>query len=163
MLKAFGPTKSVTLIVDSGQSGMGVVIMQDQQPIQYASCALSHAQQTYAQIEKELLAIQYGQNRFHRYVYGQTVDVETDHLPLLGIMKKGLNELTPRLLRMRLRTQYYDFRLSFKPGSKMFISDTLSRAYLDEICEYHDDFVTRDYNQVHAVVTGILSEPSFKH
>ena len=44
----------------------------------------------------------------------------------------------------------------------MFISARLSRAYLDEICEYHDDFVTRGYNQVHAVVTGILSEPSFK-
>ena len=162
VLKAFDPSKPVTLNVDSSKSGMGAVIMQDDQPIEYASCALSHAQQAYAQIEKEFLAIQYGLNRFHQYVYGQQVHVETDHLPLLGIMRKGLNELTPRLLRMRLRTQYYDFRLTFKPGSKMFISDTLSRAYLDEICEFHDDFVTRDYNQVHAVVTGILSKPSFK-
>ena len=62
---------------------------------------------------------------------------------------------------MRLGTQFCDFRQSFKPGSKIFISDTLSRAYEDEVCEYYDDFATRGYNQVHAVITEILSEPFF--
>jgi hypothetical protein len=93
--------------VDSSKSGMGAVIIQDRQPIEYTSCALNQTQQAYAQIEKEFMAVQFGLQRFHQYVYGQpNITVETDHLPLLGIMKKGLNDITPRLLRMRLRTQY---------------------------------------------------------
>jgi hypothetical protein len=141
---------------------MGAVIMQEGQPIEYASCTLTDTQKAYAQIEKEFLAVQYGLTRFHQYIYGQSVTVETDHLPLLAIVKKNLGELTPRLLRMRLRMQVYDFELVHKPGTELYIADTLSRAYLSDLCESHDEFVANDHDQVHAVVTGILAKPTFR-
>ncbi|CAM1332155.1 Uncharacterised protein at_DN0313 [Pycnogonum litorale] len=80
-------------------------ILQQDQPVEYASCSLTPAQERYSQIE-EFLAVQFGLTRFHQYVYGQSVTVETDQKPLLGIVKKGLNDLSPRLLRMRLRNHF---------------------------------------------------------
>lgn len=52
-------------------------------PVAYASRELTQAETRYAQIEKELLAITYACERFHQYVYGRTVNVETDHMPLV--------------------------------------------------------------------------------
>jgi hypothetical protein len=63
---------------------------------------------------------------------------------------------------MRLRMQYYDFSLTHKPGSQLYIADTLSRAFLDNFCESHDEFTAMDHDQVHAVVTGILAKPVFR-
>ena len=161
-LRMFDPDEPITLSVDSSQSGMGAVILQDHQPVKYASCALTSTQKAYAQIEKEFLAIQFGLNRFHQYVYGQRVTVETDNLPLLGIMRKGLNEIPPRLLRMRLRTQLYDFELIHKPGTKMYIADTLSRGYIKEPCDQHVQYTKLDHDQISAVTSDILASQSFR-
>ena len=43
------------------------------QPVAYASRALTDCQKKYAQIEKELLAIVFGCDKFHDYIYGRTV------------------------------------------------------------------------------------------
>ena len=77
----------VTLSVDSSKSGMGAVIIQNG-PIAYASKTLTTAQQNYAQIEKECLAIVFGCQRFKQYLFGKKVIVETDHKPLEHIFKK---------------------------------------------------------------------------
>ena len=57
------------------------------------------------------------------------MDVESDHKPLEAISKKPLCHAPPRLQRMLLRLQKYDFTLKYKPGKEMTIADTLSRAY----------------------------------
>ena len=49
------------------------------QPGAYASRALNSAERNNAQIEKEMLAIVFGTNKFHQYIYGKQVLVETDH------------------------------------------------------------------------------------
>jgi len=46
----------------------------------------------YAQIEKELLAVGYGLEKFHTYTYGRQVTVESDHKPLERIVKKPLQQ-----------------------------------------------------------------------
>ena len=161
-LKLFDPTEPITLSVDSPQSGMGAVILQNEQPIEYASCALTNTQKSYAQIEKEFMAIQYGLTRFHQYFYGQHITAETDHLPLLSIMRKGLNDLTLRLLRMRLRMQLYDFKLVYKPCKSLVLADMLSRACVDEPCSNAVDYAQLEFDQIHSVVTDILQKSSFK-
>jgi len=57
VLKYFDSTKGLTLQCDALDKGLGVVIMQNDQPIAYASRALTDAETRYAQIEKELLAV----------------------------------------------------------------------------------------------------------
>ena len=55
--------------------------------------------------------------------------METDHKPLISIVKKALTSAPRRFQRMLLRLQHYDFDLKFKPDSKIVITDTLSRPF----------------------------------
>ncbi|XP_024119581.1 uncharacterized protein K02A2.6 [Oryzias melastigma] len=109
--------------------------MQDGQPVAYGSRALTDCQQRYAQIEKELLAIVYGCEKFHQYVYGKDIQVESDHKPLESIFKKSLHQAPMRLQRMLLRLQRYSLKVNYKPGKELHIADTLSRAFLKESTE----------------------------
>ena len=47
--------------------------MQNDQPVSYASRALTETEQQYAQIEKEMLAIAYELDNFHSYTYGRRI------------------------------------------------------------------------------------------
>ncbi len=84
----------------------------------------------YAQIEKELLAIVFGVERFEQYVDGRPVKIETDHKPLESIFKKSLISAPKRLQRMMLRPQKYNLTVIYKKGSGMYLADTLSRAFI---------------------------------
>ena len=81
----------------------------------------------YANIERELLAVVYGCEKFHTYLYGRHFVVESDHRPLEQIHKKNLDMAPPRLQRMLLRLQPYDCIIQYKPSKEMVIADTLSR------------------------------------
>lgn len=89
--------------VDASKYALGATIMHDGHPIGYASVSLMDAQQNYAQMEKELFAILFGCVRFHQFVYGSRVRVETDHKPLISLFDKPLIKIPPRLQRLMLR------------------------------------------------------------
>ena len=130
VLSYYNPNIELTLQSDASESGLGAAIMQHNHPIAYASRALSDTETRYAQIEKELLAVIFGLEKFHQYTYGRTVRVISDHKPLESIMKKPLHAAPKRLQRMLLRLQKYDIQLQYRPGKEMYLADTLSRAYL---------------------------------
>ena len=85
VLRYYDVTKHVTLQADASQKGLGAVLYQDEGPVAYASKAMNATQQNYAQIEKELLAVLFACKRFHQYIYGKKVVVESDHKPLEAI------------------------------------------------------------------------------
>jgi hypothetical protein len=89
VLKYFDPKKPVTLQVDASETGLGAALMQEGQPVAYASRALTDAETRYAQIEKELLAALYGLEKYHMYTYGRSVSILSDHKPLETIQKKA--------------------------------------------------------------------------
>lgn len=89
VLQFYDKRKPITLSVDS--FGMGAVILQDGKPVAYASKSLSETQQRYAQIEKEMLAIVFGCQRFHQYLYGKEFLVETNHRPLKSSKRNSTN------------------------------------------------------------------------
>ena len=132
VLALFDVQTKVTVSCDASQSGLGAVLLQEGRPIAYVSRALTSTETRYAQIEKELLAIVFALERFHQYTYGKTVDVESDHKPLEAITQKALCHAPPRLQRMLLRLQKYDFILRYKPGKDLNIADALSRAYIPD-------------------------------
>lgn len=107
---------------------MGAVILHDRNPIAYPSKSMNDVEKHYSQIEKEILAIVFGCTKFYRYVYGQKVNVETDHKPLVTIFNKKLSEIPQRLQRMMLKLQQYDLAVSHVAGKHMYIADTISRA-----------------------------------
>ena len=135
VLKFYDINRPTVLQVDASKGGLGACLLQDDQPIAYASRSLTPAD---AQIEKELLAIVFGCERFHMYTYGTEVQVISDHKPLEPIFKKPLHKIPPRLQRMRLRLQKYRLQVKFVPGKFLYIADTLSRAYPDDSGEGSD-------------------------
>ncbi len=90
---------------------------------------MNDIQRRYAQIEKELVAVVFACNRFHQYIYGKTITVESDHKPLETILKKPLSQVPSRLQKMLMQLQAYDIHLVYKKGSEMYIADALSRAF----------------------------------
>ena len=114
VLKYFDPTKAIKISVDASSKGMGAVLLQDDQPVAYASKALTKSQQNYAQIEKEMLAIVFGCTRFHEYIYGMPqVEIETDHKPLEAILKKPLHQAPARLQKMIMVVQKYPISVRY--------------------------------------------------
>ena len=133
VLKFFDVTKPITVSCDASKNaGLGAVLLQVEQLIVYASRSMTEAETRYAQIEKELLAVLFALERFNQYTYGKKVLVENDHKPLEIILKKPLHDAPPRLQRMLLRLQQYDFVFKHKPGKELVVADTLSRAPLPD-------------------------------
>ncbi|XP_033731751.1 uncharacterized protein K02A2.6-like [Pecten maximus] len=130
VLQYFDPSKPTVLQSDASQSGLGACLLQEGHPVGYASRALTPTEQNYAQIEKELLSVVFGLEKFETYTYGRKVLVESDHKPLEIICRKSLLNAPKRLQRMLLKLQKFDLEVVYKPGSTMYMADTLSRAYL---------------------------------
>jgi len=70
VLQYFDTGKSVTLEVDASLRGLGAAIVQDGKPVMFASKALTDTQSRYSNIEREMLAIVFGCERFHHLLYG---------------------------------------------------------------------------------------------
>ena len=130
VLKYFDVSKPVTVQCDASKSGLGAVLFQDDQPVAYASRSLTETDTRYEQIEMELLSAVFALEKFNQYTFGKQVMVESDHKSLETIVKKPLTNAPPRLQRMLLCLQKYDFVIQYKPGTQMYISDMLSRAYV---------------------------------
>ena len=71
ILKSFDVNNDVLIQTDASKGELGAVLLQFNHPRVYASRALNDAEQRYPQIEKELLAIVYGWEKFHTYIYGK--------------------------------------------------------------------------------------------
>ena len=131
LLRFYDVQKPVTIQADASSSGLGACLLQENQPVAYASRALTSAEKNYSQIEKETLAICFAVAKFHPYVYGKECEIQSDHRPLETVFNRPLSKVPPRLQRMLLQLQRYSLRVTYTPGRLMFLADTLSRAYLE--------------------------------
>ena len=105
-------------------------LLQEGNPVAFASRTLTDAETRYAQIEKELLAVVFSLEKFNQYVYGRHVTVHSDHKPLEAILAKPLWKAPRQLQGMMLRLQKYDFEIKYLKVKLMYVAETLSRAYL---------------------------------
>lgn len=142
ILKMFDSLKPIVLQCDASKSGIGCCLMQSGAPLSFASRSLSSSEVGYAQIEKELLAITFACNKFHHYIYGRPITVQTDHKPLVNICKKELDKIyCTRLQRMKLKLIKYNLNVVYVPGKFLHIADLLSRSYLKtEMNNEEEDF-----------------------
>lgn len=131
VLRYYDVHDDVTIQCDASESGLGAALMQNDQPIAFASRALTSTEKNYAQIEKECLAIVFACEHFNQYIFGRDIiHVQSDHKPLQSIFNKPLLSAPKRLQRMLLRLQRYRLEVKYKKGTEMYIADMLSRAYL---------------------------------
>ena len=128
MLRYYDSTKPLVIQVDTSQRGLGAALLQANGPIAFASKSLTETESRYSNIEREMLGIVFGLERFHQYVYGRHVEVHPDHKPLESIYTKHLFAAPPRFARMLLRIQQYDVSIKYVPGSDVKLADALSRV-----------------------------------
>ena len=159
VLRYFDIDQEITIQADASQNGMGGCLIQEGHPVIYASRSLTDAEKNYAQIEKELLAIVFTCERFHQFIYGNEIIVQSDHKPLEAIMAKPLSQAPPRIQRLLIQLQKYNLTVRFVPGKEMFIADTLSRAYIpaksDEQNELNEDIEI----SIHSFIKEIPATP----
>jgi len=153
VLKFFTPSAPTEGEGDASEKGIGFALMQQGQPVNYASRALTKAEQNYSQIEKELLAQVFGMEKNHQYVYGRKVTLWTE--PLEMISKKPLAAVPKRLQRLMLRLMEYDVVIKYKRGPEVYLADTLSRAHLPGKAD-------QEVERIHSVNFLSVSEPQIQ-
>ncbi|UYV63745.1 K02A2.6-like, partial [Cordylochernes scorpioides] len=131
-LALFDPSRTTIVSADASSFGIGGVLRQEQpdgslKPIAYVSRTLSETEKRYSQIEKGL-AIVWTCDRLKDYVTGIKIHIETDHKPLIAIFtSKSLEDMTPRLQRLKMRMMRYSYQISHIAGKKQIVADMLSR------------------------------------
>ena len=128
----FDSSKNTELYIDASPFGLGAILtqttpgQQDTKVVAYASRSLTDTESRYSQIERESLAIVYGIEHFHIYLYGHEFTLITDHKPLELIYRNPKSRSSARLERWCLRLQDYTFQVKYRPGPAN-PSDYLSR------------------------------------
>ncbi|CAC5384579.1 unnamed protein product [Mytilus coruscus] len=75
VLSFYDVSKPVTVSCDESQCGLGAMLIQDNKPVAYAPRSLTDAESRYANIERELLGVLFGLERFNDYTYGKDLIV----------------------------------------------------------------------------------------
>ena len=97
------------LQTDASIKGLGACLLQEEKPVYFASKALTDAQQGYVAMELELLAVAWVMEKCHHFLYANHFILEIDQKPLEAILSKSINQATPRLQRIFIRTFPYHF------------------------------------------------------
>lgn len=87
----------------------------------------SDSKTRYSHIEKEVLALVEGWERFHYLFYGRQVMLETDHSSLVALSNNSLGDVCPRLQRFLITFVHYGFTLHYVPGRTLVLVAALSR------------------------------------
>ena len=141
-LQFFDSSKPLFIEVDASKCGIGAAMLQSDHivqnsstteipdnlhPISYASKTLSKTESNYSNIERELLGVVFTKTHFKHFTYGRPVTIISDHKPLVSLFKKSLTSSFPHLSRMLLQILDYDLNNVYQEGSKMHLSNALSR------------------------------------
>ena len=147
VLMPFDPNVETRLSADASSFAIGAVLEQKSagsntfKPVHFVSRALIPAEVSYAQIEKEALAVSWACERLSMYLKGLQFSILTDHKPLVSLLgTKPIHDLTPRIQRFRLRLLGFNYNISHVSGKSFFIPDTLSRV---GTLEYEIDDVSK--------------------
>ena len=103
------PKKQTVLQTDASIKGLGACLLQEEKPVYFASKVLRDARWRYVAIELELLAVAWIMEKFHHFLYTSHFISETDQKPLEAILSKSINQASPRLQRILIRTFPYHF------------------------------------------------------
>ena len=127
--------------------------------IAYASRFLNKAEEKYSINELELLGVVWALEHFKHYLYGHYFTVQTDHRALLSILKERSTKAhQSRLTRWCDRLIPFHFQIEHIPGSKMGLTDYISRnpnKKSKPISRYDEDFVIAQIDAIKQTIYAI--------
>ena len=126
-LRYYDPCQPLMLQTDTHSKGLGAVLLQNGQPVYFASKAL-HGSKNYVAIKLEALTVSWAIQKFHHYLYGHTFTLQTDQKPLVSILGHSLLETSKTMQRLLMKTIPYHFDVEYIKGSTNVITDCLSHA-----------------------------------
>ena len=112
---------------DASLKGLGACMIQDGQSVSFASTSMTDTESRYSNIEREMVGIVFASTRFHQSTYDRAVTVATYHKTLESLNKRTIKDWPVALQRMLLRLQCYTYTIVYIPGSKILVTDYLSR------------------------------------
>ncbi|GKD31080.1 putative reverse transcriptase domain-containing protein [Tanacetum coccineum] len=110
---------------DASIKGLGVVLMQREKVITYASCQLKIHEKNYTTHDLKLRAVVFALKIWRHCLYGTKYTVFTDHKSLQHILDQ--KELNMRQRRWLELLSDYDCDIRYHPGKANVVADALSR------------------------------------
>ena len=156
ILQHYDPKLQTIVTTDASRSGLGFYITQrdpnEPEKVRLITCgsrSLTPAEKNYSVTELETLGLVWALKKNKYYLQNCKFVCETDHRPILGIMKKPLDQVdNPRLAKFKESLQAFDFSVEWIKGSELLAADCLSRAPMDEAEETEED-VNIELNHSH--------------
>ncbi|GKD84090.1 putative reverse transcriptase domain-containing protein, partial [Tanacetum coccineum] len=105
--------------------GLGVVLMQIEKVIAYASHQLKIHEKNYTTHDLELEAVVFALKIWRHYIYGTKCTMFTDHKSLQHILDQ--KELNMRQRRWLALLSYYDYEIRYHLGKANVVAGALSR------------------------------------
>ena len=122
VLAYYNPKKQTMWQTDASIKDLGACLLQDEQPAYFAT----ETQKGYVAIETELFAVAWAMEKFHYILYASHFILETDQKLLEAMLSKSLNQATPRLQWILIRTFAHHFTVRYIPGIINQLADCLS-------------------------------------
>jgi hypothetical protein len=116
-------TKPFDIYTDASTKQLGAVITQDNRPIAFFSRKLSGAQSKYTVTELELLAIVETLKEFNGMLWGQRINVYTDHK---NLTRDGLGMTSDRVAGCRILLKEYAPEIIYIKGIHNTVADAIS-------------------------------------
>ncbi|GKA51171.1 putative reverse transcriptase domain-containing protein, partial [Tanacetum coccineum] len=117
-------SKDFIVYYDASIKGLGVVLMQREKVIAYASRQLKIHEKNYTTHDLELGAVVFSLKLWRHYLYGTKCTVFTDHKSLQHILNQ--KELNMRQRRWLELLSDYDCEIRYHPGKANVVADALS-------------------------------------
>ncbi|GJV21543.1 putative reverse transcriptase domain-containing protein, partial [Tanacetum coccineum] len=118
-------SKDFVVYCDASHKGLGVVLMQREKVIAYASRQLKIHEKNYTTHDLELGSVVFALKIWRHYLYGTKCTVFTDHKSLQHILDQ--KELNMRQRRWLELLSDYDCDIRYHPGKANVVADALSR------------------------------------
>ncbi|KAL0544915.1 hypothetical protein IC582_020045 [Cucumis melo] len=116
---------SFVIYSDASKKGLGCVLMQQGKVVAYASRQLKSHEQNYPTHDLELAAVVFALKIWRHYLYGEKIQIFTDHKSLKYFFTK--KELNMRQRRWLELVKDYDCEILYHPGKANVVADALSR------------------------------------
>ncbi|TYJ95556.1 ty3-gypsy retrotransposon protein [Cucumis melo var. makuwa] len=116
---------SFVIYSDASKKGLGCVLMQQGKVVAYASRQLKSHEQNYPTHDLELAAVVFALKIWRHYLYGEKIQIFTDHKSLKYFFTQ--KELNMRQRRWLELVKDYDCGILYHPGKANVVADALCR------------------------------------